>query len=81
MKLDVVHYFLEYEMSDRELRSVSKHPQNPVFLIKAHPEEGDGVLVMAHTNKSWFGLQKELEKAIKGTTIKMAGEPEEKETI
>ena len=29
------------------------------------------LLVAAHTNKNWFGLKKDIEKAIAGTNIKM----------
>lgn len=154
MELEVVNYFPEYEMSDGEPRSVSKHPKNPAFLFKIHPDEGAeelsfvgigknidagednkyklgiidfenqfvsgitvrrdytlsifivgaaifmigviqgmywqhrriwinpegaGVLVAAHTNKNWFGLKKEIEKAIKGTSIKMVEDQEEQE--
>ncbi len=33
--------------------------------------ERSSLLVAAHTNKNWFGLKKDIEKAIAGTNIKM----------
>ncbi|HEX6594565.1 MAG TPA: cytochrome c biogenesis protein ResB [Bacillota bacterium] len=35
-----------------------------------HPKE-EGILLAAHTNKNWFGIQKDIKKAIAGTTINM----------
>lgn len=40
----------------------------------------DGLVLAAHTNKNWFGLKKEIEKAIDGTAIQMVEDQEEKET-
>src|SRR5699024_4758901 len=34
-----------------------------------HPK-GDSILLAAHTNKNWFGVKKDIEKAISGTNIK-----------
>src|SRR5699024_10103512 len=34
-------------------------------------QDGNGILLAAHTNKNWFGLKTEIEKAIKGTNIEM----------
>lgn len=41
--------------------------------------EGDGILLAAHTNKNWFGLKKDIEKAIAGTNIQMVIDQEEEE--
>jgi len=38
--------------------------------IWIHPK-GDQLLMAAHTNKNWFGIQKDIEKAIKDTNIEM----------
>src|SRR5690625_531060 len=38
--------------------------------IWVHPTD-QGVLLAAHTNKNWFGIQKDIEKAIEGTHINM----------
>lgn len=38
--------------------------------IWIHPKER-GLLLAAHTNKNWFGVTKDIEKAISGTNIKM----------
>ena len=35
-----------------------------------HPKE-NGILLAAHTNKNWFGLSKDIEKAIEDTNINM----------
>ena len=39
----------------------------------------NGLLVAAHTNKNWFGLKKDIEKAIADTNINMVVDQEEKE--
>ncbi|MBM7598324.1 cytochrome c biogenesis protein [Virgibacillus halotolerans] len=44
--------------------------------IWIHPK-GKGVLLGAHTNKNWFGVSKDIEKAISGTTIKMVDDQQE----
>ncbi len=41
--------------------------------------EGQGILLAAHTNKNWFGLKKDIEKAIAGTDIQMVIDQEEVE--
>lgn len=41
-----------------------------------HPKD-DGVLLAAHTNKNWFGLSKDIEKAIEQTNIKMVEDRQE----
>lgn len=41
--------------------------------------EGDGIAMAAHTNKNWFGLKKDIEKAIENTNIKMVVDQEERE--
>lgn len=46
--------------------------------IWIHPKEGALVLA-AHTNKNWFGLKKDMEKAIAGTSITMPIDQEEAE--
>lgn len=38
--------------------------------IWVHPTD-KGVLLAAHTNKNWFGIQKDIEKAIEGTHVNM----------
>lgn len=38
--------------------------------IWINPED-EGLLVAAHTNKNWFGLEKDIKKAIKNTNISM----------
>src|SRR5699024_6287164 len=43
-----------------------------------HPE-GDNLVLAAHTNKDWFGLKKDIDKAIEGTSIKMPIDQEEAE--
>lgn len=37
----------------------------------------DGVLVAAHTNKNWFGIEKDIENAIEGTNINMVEDQRE----
>src|SRR5699024_6759853 len=38
----------------------------------------DGILlVAAHTNKNWFGIKKDIEKALEGTNITMVEDQEE----
>ncbi|GAB3791701.1 cytochrome c biogenesis protein ResB [Virgibacillus kimchii] len=37
----------------------------------------DGVMLAAHTNKNWFSLQKDIEKAIDGTEINMVEDQQE----
>ena len=44
--------------------------------IWIHPK-GKGVLLGAHTNKNWFGVSKDIEKAIAGTNIKMVDDQQE----
>ena len=41
--------------------------------------EGRGILLAAHTNKNWFGLKKDIEKAIAGTNVQMVIDQEEEE--
>ncbi|TQS74446.1 cytochrome c biogenesis protein ResB [Ornithinibacillus gellani] len=41
--------------------------------------KGDGLLVAAHTNKNWFGVKKDIEKAIEGTNINMVVDQQELE--
>lgn len=41
--------------------------------------EGKGILLAAHTNKNWFGLKKDIEKAIAGTNVQMVIDQEEEE--
>lgn len=41
--------------------------------------KGSSLLVAAHTNKNWFGLKKDIEKAIENTNIKMVVDQEELE--
>lgn len=47
--------------------------------IWINPDD-NGILLAAHTNKNWFGLKKEIEKAINGTNIQMVIDQEENET-
>ncbi|WP_373892678.1 cytochrome c biogenesis protein ResB [Virgibacillus natechei] len=44
--------------------------------IWIHPK-GDGLLLAAHTNKNWFGIQKDIEKVIEDTNIKMVDDQKE----
>ncbi|MBY7143463.1 cytochrome c biogenesis protein ResB [Virgibacillus sp. NKC19-3] len=44
--------------------------------IWIHPK-GDGLLLAAHTNKNWFGIQKDIEKAIEDTNINMVDDQKE----
>src|SRR5699024_3921155 len=44
--------------------------------IWVHPTE-KGLLLAAHTNKNWFGIQKDIEKVIDGTKIKMVEDQKE----
>lgn len=44
--------------------------------IWLNPKE-DGVLLAAHTNKNWFGLKKDIEKAIDDTSIEMIEDQQE----
>ena len=39
--------------------------------------QDEGILLAAHTNKNWFGLKKDIEKAIAGTNIQMVIDQEE----
>ena len=41
-----------------------------------HPKE-NGLWLAAHTNKNWFGLSRDIEKAIEGTNVKMAKDQQE----
>ncbi|WP_339214815.1 cytochrome c biogenesis protein ResB [Ornithinibacillus sp. FSL M8-0202] len=41
-----------------------------------HPKQ-NGILLAAHTNKNWFGLKKDIEKAIDGTSIQMVNDQKE----
>jgi cytochrome c biogenesis protein len=41
-----------------------------------HPKE-NGILLAGHTNKNWFGLSKDIDKAIKETNIKMVEDRQE----
>ncbi|WP_042145752.1 cytochrome c biogenesis protein ResB [Paucisalibacillus sp. EB02] len=43
-----------------------------------HPKN-DGILLAGHTNKNWFGLKKDIEKVIEGTSIKMVEDQKEDE--
>lgn len=45
--------------------------------IWINPEGESGLAIAAHTNKNWFGLKKEIEKAIQGTNIPMPIDQEE----
>ncbi|MEN1969121.1 cytochrome c biogenesis protein ResB [Lentibacillus sp. N15] len=44
--------------------------------IWIHPND-NGLLVAAHTNKNWFGIKKDIEKAIEGTNINMVIDQQE----
>lgn len=44
--------------------------------IWLHPKE-NGLLIAAHTNKNWYGVSRDMEKAIEGTNITMAQDQEE----
>ena len=44
--------------------------------IWINPQD-EGILLAAHTNKNWFGLKKDIEKAIAGTNIQMVIDQEE----
>lgn len=46
--------------------------------IWLHPK-GDTLLLAAHTNKNWFGLKKDIDKAIDGTNIIMVDDQQELE--
>ncbi len=46
--------------------------------IWLHPTE-DKLLLAAHTNKNWFGVKKDIEKAIENTSIVMAHDQQELE--
>ncbi|WP_010095967.1 cytochrome c biogenesis protein ResB [Ornithinibacillus scapharcae] len=46
--------------------------------IWLHPKE-NGLLLAGHTNKNWFGLKKDIEKALEGTSIKMVDDQNEDE--
>lgn len=46
--------------------------------IWIHPK-GEGMLLAAHTNKNWFGVKKDIEKAIIDTDIKMVVDQQELE--
>ncbi|MEN1970119.1 cytochrome c biogenesis protein ResB [Lentibacillus sp. N15] len=46
--------------------------------IWIHPKN-NGLLVAAHTNKNWFGIKKDIEKAIEGTNAKMVVDQQELE--
>lgn len=41
--------------------------------------EGSGILLAAHTNKNWVGLEKDINKAISGTNIQMVVDQEEED--
>lgn len=40
-------------------------------------KDGETVFVAAHTNKNWFGIKKDIEKAIDGTKVKMVVDQQE----
>lgn len=44
--------------------------------IWIHPKD-KGLLLAAHTNKNWFGISKDIEKAIENTNIKMVDDQQE----
>ena len=44
--------------------------------IWIHPK-GEGILLAAHTNKNYFGVTKDIEKAIDGTTVNMVDDQQE----
>ncbi|WP_047985343.1 cytochrome c biogenesis protein ResB [Ornithinibacillus californiensis] len=39
--------------------------------------KSNGILLAAHTNKNWFGLKKDIEKAIEGTSVRMVEDQKE----
>ena len=43
--------------------------------------DGEGILLAAHTNKNWHGLEREIEKIIDGTNIKMIEDQEENKEL
>ncbi|GLO66476.1 MULTISPECIES: cytochrome c biogenesis protein ResB [Oceanobacillus] len=43
-----------------------------------HPTE-NGVFLAGHTNKNWFGVKKDIEKSLEGTSIKMVNDQQELE--
>ncbi|BAC13777.1 cytochrome c biogenesis protein ResB [Oceanobacillus iheyensis] len=43
-----------------------------------HPTE-NGVFLAGHTNKNWFGIKKDIEKSLEGTSIKMVNDQQELE--
>lgn len=47
--------------------------------IWLHPSEEGTLLVGAHTNKNWYGVKKDIEKAIEGTSIVMVHDQQELE--
>lgn len=47
--------------------------------IWIHPKD-QSLLLAAHTNKNWYGVKRDMEKAIEGTRIKMAEDQEENKT-
>ena len=44
--------------------------------IWIHPD-GKGILMAGHTNKNWFGIKKDIEKVIEGTSITMVEDQQE----
>ena len=44
--------------------------------IWLNPNKGN-LLMAAHTNKNWFGVKKDIEKAIEGTSITMVEDQQE----
>ena len=46
--------------------------------IWIHPK-GQDILLAAHTNKNWFGVKKDIEKAISGTNVQMVIDQQEVE--
>ncbi|NAP01531.1 cytochrome C biogenesis protein, partial [Halomonas sp. MG34] len=44
--------------------------------IWVNPKDG-GLLLAAHTNKNWYGVKKDIEKVISGTTIKNVADQQE----
>ncbi|MGJ9456856.1 cytochrome c biogenesis protein ResB [Oceanobacillus sp. CF4.6] len=46
--------------------------------IWIHPK-GNGLLIAAHANKNWFGLNKDIEKSIENTSINMVKDQQELE--
>ncbi|WP_077621686.1 cytochrome c biogenesis protein ResB [Sediminibacillus massiliensis] len=41
-----------------------------------HPK-GEGILMAAHTNKNWFGLKRDIEKAIQTTNVNMVNDQQD----